>query len=167
MIMAFGVTMPGVPFIYYGNEIGMRQLYGKPQIEGRVLSALGRHGRPCSGPPAPTVASPGRRGEALPARGRCRGRAQRGGAGEASRLAPEPRQEADRAEEQGEGARGHADFAPLYAKANTYPLVYTRANGDDAVLVILNPAERPAEARFRLGPGGPATTCCWRAERWR
>jgi len=35
MIMAFGLTMPGVPFIYYGNEIGMRQLGDNlPQIEG-------------------------------------------------------------------------------------------------------------------------------------
>ena len=34
MIMAWGMTMPGVPFLYYGNEIGMRQLENQPQIEG-------------------------------------------------------------------------------------------------------------------------------------
>jgi maltose alpha-D-glucosyltransferase/alpha-amylase len=46
----------------------------------------------------------------------------------------------------------YAEFVPVYAKPDTYPFVYARANGDDAVLVILNPAERPAEARFRLEP---------------
>lgn len=35
IIYAFGFTMPGVPFLYYGNEIGMRQLPKDwPQVEG-------------------------------------------------------------------------------------------------------------------------------------
>ncbi|MEJ2306524.1 MAG: alpha-amylase family glycosyl hydrolase [candidate division WOR-3 bacterium] len=34
IIFAFSLTMPGVPFIFYGNEIGMRQLYGLPYVEG-------------------------------------------------------------------------------------------------------------------------------------
>ena len=35
IIYAFGFTMPGVPFLYYGNEIGMRQLPTSwPQVEG-------------------------------------------------------------------------------------------------------------------------------------
>ena len=35
IIYAFGLTMPGVTFIYYGNEIGMRQLPENwPQVEG-------------------------------------------------------------------------------------------------------------------------------------
>jgi maltose alpha-D-glucosyltransferase/alpha-amylase len=46
----------------------------------------------------------------------------------------------------------YAELVPVYAKPDTYPFVYARANGDAAVLVILNPAERPAEARFRLEP---------------
>jgi glycosidase len=34
IIYAFGLTMPGVPFIYYGNEIGMRQMPEDwPQVE--------------------------------------------------------------------------------------------------------------------------------------
>ena len=41
MIMAFGLTMPGVPFIYYGNEIGMRQLNDLPQIEGAYTPRAG------------------------------------------------------------------------------------------------------------------------------
>jgi glycosidase len=46
----------------------------------------------------------------------------------------------------------YAELVPVYAKADAYPFVYARANGDDAVLVILNPADRPAEARFRIEP---------------
>ncbi len=34
LIYAFQMCMPGVPFIYYGDEIGMKQLYGQPSVEG-------------------------------------------------------------------------------------------------------------------------------------
>ena len=34
VIFAFALTMPGTPFVYYGDEIGMRQLDGLPKTEG-------------------------------------------------------------------------------------------------------------------------------------
>jgi maltose alpha-D-glucosyltransferase/alpha-amylase len=37
----------------------------------------------------------------------------------------------------------YAEFFPLYAKENTYPFVYARANGKDIILAIFNPSERP------------------------
>jgi len=46
----------------------------------------------------------------------------------------------------------HAEFVPVYAKENTYPFVYVRANGSEAVLVILNPAARAEKASFKLLP---------------
>jgi hypothetical protein len=44
----------------------------------------------------------------------------------------------------------YADFIPLYAKENTYPFVYARANGKDVILIILNPAEKAAAAEFQI-----------------
>lgn len=32
--MTFFLTMPGVPFIYYGDEIGLKHIYGLPSVEG-------------------------------------------------------------------------------------------------------------------------------------
>lgn len=42
--MTFFLTMPGIPFIYYGDEIGMKFLDGLPDIEGSVLSSRNRAG---------------------------------------------------------------------------------------------------------------------------
>jgi len=41
MIFAFSLAMPGIPFIYYGNEIGMRQLYDLPHVEGAYKPRAG------------------------------------------------------------------------------------------------------------------------------
>ena len=45
----------------------------------------------------------------------------------------------------------YAEFVPLFAKANTYPLVYARASGAHVLLAIFNPAARPVSAEFSLG----------------
>jgi len=41
VIFAFMLTMPGTPFIYYGDEIGMKQLYGLPYTEGSYMGRAG------------------------------------------------------------------------------------------------------------------------------
>ena len=35
--MTFFLTMPGVPFIYYGDEIGLKQQFGLPSVEGSMM----------------------------------------------------------------------------------------------------------------------------------
>ena len=42
----------------------------------------------------------------------------------------------------------YAEFVPVFAKENTYPFIYARAADDEVILVILNPADREAEAVF-------------------
>ena len=44
----------------------------------------------------------------------------------------------------------YTEFIPLYAKENSYPFVYSRANGKDVILVVLNPAERAVSAEFQM-----------------
>ena len=44
----------------------------------------------------------------------------------------------------------YTEFIPLYAKENSYPFVYSRANGKDVILVVLNPAERMVSAEFQM-----------------
>jgi hypothetical protein len=39
-----------------------------------------------------------------------------------------------------------ADFQPLYAETNKYPLVYLRVAGTERIIVAINPAERACTA---------------------
>jgi maltose alpha-D-glucosyltransferase/alpha-amylase len=148
MIMAFGITMPGVPFIYYGNEIGMRQLEGLPHVEGAYKPRAGARtpmqwtaGRnrgfstadpdqlylPVdSAPDAPNVATQEQDPDSLLNRVRKLIRLKH----------TEP------------ALAAYAEFAPLYANENAYPFVYARASRGQTLLVILNPAAREATAQF-------------------
>jgi glycosidase len=150
MIMAFGITMPGVPFIYYGNEIGMRELADMPQIEGAYKPRAGARtpmqwapGGNCgfstagysklylpvdTSKSAPTVADQERNPNSL--------------LNQVKKLI--------RLKHSEPALAAYAEFVPLYAKENTYPFIYARANGKDVVLVILNPADKTVSAEFRL-----------------
>jgi glycosidase len=140
MILAFGMTMPGVPFLYYGNEIGMRQLYDMPQIEGAYKPRAGArtpmqwsNGKNLgfssaaaeklylpvdSASDAPTVAAQEKDPNSLLNRTR--------------KLIQLKHDEPALA--------AYAEFAPVYAKANAYPFIYARAKDKDVILVVLNPA---------------------------
>jgi maltose alpha-D-glucosyltransferase/alpha-amylase len=150
MIMAFGITMPGVPFIYYGNEIGMRELADMPQFEGAY--------KPRAGARTPMQWTLGK---------------NRGfSTADFSRLylPVDTSNDAPNVESEQKDATSllnrvkkliqlkrtepalaaYAEFIPLYAKENTYPFVYARASGKDVLLVIINPAEKAAAAEFQM-----------------
>ncbi len=148
VIYAFGMTMPGVPFLYYGNEIGMRQLDNMPQIEGAY--------KPRAGARSPMQWAPGANlGFStapsdkiyLPV----------DPASDAPTVAVEEKDQNSllqrtrmliRLHHQEPALAAYADFVPLYAKEKTYPFIYARANGKDVVLVLLNPAGRSSRAEF-------------------
>ena len=150
MIMAFGITMPGVPFLYYGNEIGMRQLDGLPQIEGAY--------KPRAGARSPMQWTAGRNlGFSAaepshlylpvdPAADAPNVAAQEGDAG--SLLNRVRRLIALKHAEPALAA--YAEFVPLFARPNACPFVYARASGSNVLLVVFNPAARPAVAEFPL-----------------
>ena len=151
IIYAFGLTMPGVTFIYYGNEIGMRQMPSDwPQIEGAY--------RPRNGARTPMQWTKGRNL----------------GFSEAPRervyLPVDPSDDAPSVETQEIDSKSllnrtrrliklkkeepalaaYAEFVPLYAKKNSYPFVFARAKDNDIILVILNPSGTESSAEFDL-----------------
>lgn len=150
MIMAFGLTMPGVPFIYYGNEIGMRQLDGLPQIEGAY--------KPRAGARTPMQWSRGKNlgfSTADPARLYL----PVDSAADAPTVATEESDPASllnrvrrliQLKHSERTLAAYAEFIPLFAEADTYPLVYARTSGDEFLLAVFNPAARSASAAFRL-----------------
>ena len=154
LIMVFGLTMPGVPFLYYGNEIGMRQLHGLPQIEGCYKPRAGARtpmqwtSGPDKGfstavpdklylpvdpdPAAPNVAAEQHDPNSLLNRVR--------------RLIALHKREPALA--------AYADFKPLYAVSHGYPFVYQRSGGGETLVVALNPAAAPHDAEFTLDAPG-------------
>ena len=150
MIYAFSITMPGVTFIYYGNEIGMRQLYNEPQIEGAY--------NPRSGARTPMQWTPGKN------LGFSTAPANKlylpvDTAADAPNVETEEKDSNSllnrtrkliRLKHKEPALAAYAEFVPLYAKENTYPFIYARANGKDVILVILNPAGTVSTASFDL-----------------
>jgi maltose alpha-D-glucosyltransferase/alpha-amylase len=150
MIFAFSFAMPGIPFIYYGNEIGMRQLYGLPFVEGAY--------KPRSGARTPMQWSSGKnlgfstadsKNLYLPV--------------DTSIDAPN----VEAQEKNPNSLLNHvrkliqlkknepalaadAEFVPVYAKDNTYPFIFARAAGDNVILAVFNPAAREETAKFSL-----------------
>jgi glycosidase len=150
IIYTFMFTMPGIPFLYYGDEIGMEQLHGLPCKEGSYT--------PRAGARSPMQWSPGKNkgfSTADPKK---------------LWLPVDQREDAPNvadAEQQREsllhGIRAlvdlrrrhkalgaHANFAPLYARENTYPFIYQRSLGDETVIVALNPSRAPVSVDIAL-----------------
>jgi maltose alpha-D-glucosyltransferase/alpha-amylase len=148
--------MPGVPFLYYGNEIGMRQLPGNwPQVEGAY--------QPRNGARTPMQWNSGKN--------------LGFSAADASKLylPVDPSPDAPNVEAQEKDPNSllnktrrliklrhsepalanYAEFVPVYPSADAlspsvYPFVYARAAGKDVVLVMLNPKAETSEATFNI-----------------
>lgn len=150
MIIAFSIAMPGIPFIFYGNEIGMRQLYGNPYVEGAY--------KPRAGARTPMQWTSGKNlgfSDADPE--------QLYLPIDSSENAPNVEiQEADKnsllnkvrglikLKKTEPALAAYAEFVPVYAKENKYPFIFARAAGKDIILAAFNPAAREVSAEFKL-----------------
>ena len=150
VIFAFALTLPGIPFIYYGDEIGMKQLHGLPHTEGSYMGRAGDR-TPMQWDDGPNKGFSAAAPEDLYR------------AVDLSADAPDvvsqdnnPESLLNRVRElinlhNSEPALGaYAEFVPVYAKKSAYPFAFVRANGKDRLLVVLNPADREVQASFQL-----------------
>jgi len=150
MITAFGLTMPGVPFIYYGTEIGMRQLHDLPQIEGAYKPRAGAR-TPMQWTSGTNLGFSTAKPEQLylPV--------------DATADAPNVEtQEKDPTSLLNRTRRlthlkhtepalaAYAEFVPLFAQPDTYPYVFARASGKSVLLVAFNPSAQAATAKFEF-----------------
>jgi maltose alpha-D-glucosyltransferase/alpha-amylase len=141
---AFLMTMPGVPKIYYGDEIGMKGIPGLPSVEGG-------YERTGSRTPMQWSHAPNAGFSTAPA--------------SALYLPVEPDLDARTVEDQLKDPKSllnvvrflidlrrahpalgnNGDFRVVYAEAGRYPFVYLRSHAEENVLVAVNPADRPVE----------------------
>jgi len=155
-IFAMLFTMPGVPFVYYGDEIGMRFLPEVPNKEGGTLRATLGEVRRC-GSRTPMQWSKGNNAgfSTAPA--------------EKLYLPIDPSESRpDVATEEKDPAsllnftrtilelrREHpalanaSDFQPLFAEKNGYPFVYLRQGGGERIVISINPADKPSVATVK------------------
>lgn len=145
---AFLLSMPGAPFIYYGDEIGMRYLENLTSVEGG-------YGRTGSRSPMQWDDTNNAGFSAAPAEKlyiRLDDSADRPTAaaqiGDENSLYNEVRRLTGiRQEHAALQSRGEIEF--LYAEKDAYPFAYLRSAGEEKILVIINPAGR--ETSFACG----------------
>ncbi|TRX60160.1 glycosylase [Fulvivirga sp. M361] len=155
IIYAFQMTFPSIPFIYYGDEIGMRQLplEDAPAVEG---SYGGRSGNRT---PMQWDAS---KNYGFSTADKDKLYLPQDGAKDAPTVA---RQLSD---DQGllaktkklvelrkteKALQAYAAFDIVYAKKKAYPFIFSRTDEDEKILVVLNPSEKPVNV-----PVGVKTT---------
>jgi maltose alpha-D-glucosyltransferase/alpha-amylase len=140
----FLMTMPGVPKIYYGDEIGMQGVPGLPSKEGGYERTAAR--TPMQWSHGPNAGFSFAKAEDL-------------------YLPVEPeldtRTVADQDEDQHSllntvrmliqlrrahpALCNHSAFKPLYAEAGKYPFVFLRQGDGETIIVAVNPSDRPVE----------------------
>lgn len=156
ILFAFLFTSPGVPFIWQGEEIGMKQLNGvQDSIDYSIRTLEGAYG--------------GRAGNRTPMQwGSSANFGFSTAAPKRLYLPMDPSPDAPNVEAQKNDPHSllncvrkliqlkrtepalaaYAEFVPLYAKKSAYPFVYARANSNEVILVVLNPAGRAVTAEF-------------------
>ena len=143
MAFAFLLSMPGAPFIYYGDEIGMRYVENLTSVEGGYDRTGSRSpmqwdntvnaGFSCavreklyipldSSPDRPTVQEQMADPDSL--------------YHEIRRLI------ALRQAHPALQSKGRIDF--IHAESHSYPLVYLRSTAEEQILVLINPSDTPA-----------------------
>lgn len=140
---AFLLSMPGAPFIYYGDEIGMRYVEGLTSVEGG-------YGRTGSRSPMQWDSSVNAGFSAAPRdqlyipldQGEDRPTVQAQMADETSLYHEVKRLINLRQEHEALQSNGKIEF--VYAEENAYPLAYLRTEAAEQLLVILNPSAQAA-----------------------
>lgn len=149
---AFLLSMPGAPFVYYGDEIGMHYVEKLVSVEGGYDRTGSRTpmqwddslNAGFSNAPESRLYAP-----LDPAPDRPNLKAQKA---EPDSLYNEVRRLiALRQSHKALQSQGAIEF--VYAEKNAYPLAYLRSMGEERILVILNPSAQEQSFPCKLNPG--------------
>jgi len=150
VIFAFMLTLPGTPFVYYGDEIGMRQLDGLPHIEGSYMGRAGDR-TPMQWTSGLnkgfSTVSPEKLYRAVDTAARAPDVAAQE---KNKRSLLNKVKELIQLHNTEPALVAYAEFTPVDAEKDAYPFAYIRANGKDRLLIVVNPANREVNTSFAL-----------------
>lgn len=140
---AFLLSMPGAPFIYYGDEIGMRHVEGLVSVEGGYERTGARSPMQWDSTPNAGFSAAKKSALYIPQDASAdRPTAAAQMADERSLRSEIKRLIGLRQTHPALQNTGKIEF--VYAMPNACPLAYLRCAGDERILVILNPSDREA-----------------------
>ena len=143
----FLLSMPGAPFIYYGDEIGMRTLEGLTSKEGGLSRTGSRTPMQWAGGPAAGFSTAPVENLYLPID-------PAPGFPNVALQESDPHSLLHRVRRMIALRRAHpalwasGDFQTVYGESGKYPLVFRRSASGETLLVGLNPAHDPVSVRF-------------------
>lgn len=141
---AFLMSMPGAPFIYYGDEIGMRYIENHVSVEGG-------YGRTGSRSPMQWDSSVNYGFSSAPAESLY---IRQDGCADAPTVASQMQDGSSLYNEvkklitirkQHEALMSNGEIEFVYAEKNSYPLAYLRTGGCERILAVINPSGEPCE----------------------
>ncbi len=149
LVFLFLLTMPGVPFIWYGDEIGMRSFDDLPSKEGGYNRTGSRtpmqwstaHNAGFSSAPPQALYLPVDPSPDRP----CVEHQENDPASLLQRV-----KKLLAIRKAHPALQASADFEILYAQPGKYPLIYKRENETDIFIICLNPSSRPFEGEIPL-----------------
>lgn len=149
---AFLFSMPGAPFLYYGDEIGMRYLEGLDSVEGGYYRTGARSPMQWDDSPNAGFSSAGEAKLYIPIDPDLQRPTVLNQDGVPDSLLSEVRRLISiRHSEKALQSRGEIEF--VYCQSCASPLVYRRRDGNRSILVVLNPKSTTASWAYRGKPG--------------
>jgi glycosidase len=149
IIQVFAFTMPNIPFIYYGDEIGMRQLDLKTGKEGAYGTRAGAR-TPMQWNNSQNLGFSTAEKEALyfPVDNSLNAPTVQLQANDKASLLNFTKKLVSLHKNEA-ALENYSTFTPIYAQPNQYPFIYLRENGKERILVVLNPSDKEAKAEMK------------------
>lgn len=144
VIFAFLLTAPGIPFIYYGDEIGMQGVQGLPSKEGGYVRTQCRTPMQWDGSANAGFSTGNPEQFYLP----LEPAADRPNAADQQADPASLRsfvQEMIKFRRENPALLADGEYTTLHAADDQLPYVYQRAHDGKSLIIALNPADRPAE----------------------
>lgn len=138
---AFLLSMPGAPFIYYGDELGMRYVEGLTSVEGGYSRTGSRSPMQWDGGQNAGFSSAPADRLYIPLDSDPNRPTAEAAMGDSQSLWAEIRRQI-RVRQAHEALRSRGEIAFLQDGGEGRPLAYVRSGGGERIMVILNPADR-------------------------